>query len=516
MALYHKHRPQIFTSVIGQEHIVTTLSNQVAGNKVAHAYLFSGPRGVGKTTLARILAKAINCPNRKPSDFEPCDQCDPCQEIRGSRSIDVIGIDAASHTGVDNVRENIIDNAQFKPTKSPFKIFIIDEVHMLSTSAFNALLKTLEEPPKHVIFIMATTELHKLPATIISRCQRFDFKKVGFDTMEKHLKAVAKEEGVKIDEDVLERIINKSDGCVRDSVGLLDQIMAAGEKNITAEIASLVLPTTNAEQCINYLSALLNKDTKAGIELVAQLVEDGVNFPQFAYDTVEILRAMLILKTGAKASQTGLDLNDKAKKEIKNLCDLASQKDLVNLIDLLMRRGAQIKSSPIPQLPLEMAVVEWVTTTDTKNTDHTDKPIDQLPVTSYRLPKNQDEPKKTIVERVKEMVSKEPAFTITDVQSKWNNFLDKVEKQFPSLAFVLKMAEIDMLDGNTVKIKVQYSFHRDKIMEKACQKNLETLLAEILGDKAKIEANVADKQDITTSNEELQSIASSLGGEIVS
>src|SRR3989338_4041792 len=177
MALYHVHRPQDYEELIGQEYIVQTLSNQVASGKIAHAYLFSGPRGVGKTTTARILSKAVNCTNRKDSESNPCNTCTSCQEITAGNSIDVIEIDAASNTGVDNVRTNIIDNAQFRPTKSKYKIFIIDEVHMLSTSAFNALLKIMEEPPAHVIFVLATTELHKLPETIISRCEHHNFKK---------------------------------------------------------------------------------------------------------------------------------------------------------------------------------------------------------------------------------------------------------------------------------------------------------------------------------------------------
>src|SRR3989344_5558425 len=176
--LYRKYRPQTFAEVVGQNHIKTTLQNELEKDKIAHAYLFSGPRGLGKTTMARLFAKAVNCLTRKSGQSEPCNQCNSCQEVITGRSLDVIEIDAASHTGVDNVRENIIENSRFTPTSRKFKVFIIDEVHMLSTSAFNALLKTLEEPPEHAIFILATTEIHKVPETIVSRCQHFDFHKV--------------------------------------------------------------------------------------------------------------------------------------------------------------------------------------------------------------------------------------------------------------------------------------------------------------------------------------------------
>lgn len=519
MALYHKYRPQTFSSVVGQEHIVTTLMNQVATNKVAHAYLFSGPRGVGKTTLARILAKAINCPDRKSGDSEPCNLCNPCEEIRGSRSIDVIEIDAASHTGVDNVRENIIENAQFKPTKSPFKIFIIDEVHMLSTNAFNALLKTLEEPPKHVMFILATTELHKLPETIISRCQRFDFKRINFDTLKKHLAIIAKEEDVKIDSEVIERIINKSDGCVRDAVGLLDQIMATGEKKITAETALLVLPTTNAETTLAFLTALVDKNAPNALQIIQKLADDGIDFAQFNKDLIELMRLLLLSKSGVKLNNYSADLDEKTKKEVKKLADKLSPRDPVRLLDIFMTRGNQIKLSPIPQMPLEMGIIEWTTTTDTKDADYTDKndqtPNDRLQATGYRLQEKIEEPKKTIVERVKEFVNKEQTFTLADVNAKWNEFLGKVEKQFPSLSFILKMSEIVELDGDIVKINVQYNFHRDKIMEKACQRNLETLLSEIMGGKASIEASTQTKDDVAPASDELRELASSLGGEII-
>ncbi|MFH2018535.1 MAG: DNA polymerase III subunit gamma/tau [bacterium] len=292
--LYRKYRPQTFENVIGQTHIIQTITNEISMGRVAQAYLFSGSRGVGKTTTARLLAKAMNCQNRKDGKFEPCEECLSCKEITGGRSIDVIEIDAASQTGVDNVRENIIENAQFKPTASKFKIFIIDEVHMLSNSSFNALLKTLEEPPAHAIFILATTELHKLPDTVISRCQRFNFKKIKFDDMLKRLEELAKSEGVKIDKDVLKRIINKSDGCLRDAESLLGQIFSLNIKKITTEDAQMILPTADAETVLNYVECLIQKNAGDAIRTVNHLGESGASLDQFAHDLFEILRLMII------------------------------------------------------------------------------------------------------------------------------------------------------------------------------------------------------------------------------
>jgi DNA polymerase-3 subunit gamma/tau len=279
MALYHKYRPFTFSEIVGQKHVTKTLKNQLKEDNFAHAYLFSGPRGVGKTTTARILAKALNCPTKEESEVEPDNSTQCCKEINNSRSIDVIEIDAASHTGVQNVREQIIENAQFQPTKLDYKVFIIDEVHMLSKSAFNALLKTLEEPPEHVVFVLATTEPDELPDTIISRCQRFDFKKIPHEELKDYLLEICKKEDIEIPDSILDRIIDKSDGCVRDAISLLDQLNAASEEKITEESAAIVLPKSKNEDALEFLNILIAKDTKEGLKKVDRLGQEGVHMP---------------------------------------------------------------------------------------------------------------------------------------------------------------------------------------------------------------------------------------------
>ncbi|MEK7539847.1 MAG: DNA polymerase III subunit gamma/tau, partial [Patescibacteria group bacterium] len=244
-SLYQKYRPQAFADVVGQEPVKESLRNQVMRNKVTHAYLFTGPRGVGKTTLARILARAVNCEN--PTNGEPDNLCASCKRILDGAALDVIEIDAASHTGVDNVREHVITAARVPPVGLKRKVFIIDEVHMLSTSAFNALLKTLEEPPEHALFIMATTESHKIPMTIVSRCQRFDFKRILLDQMVDRLSRVAKSEGVEVDRAVLDRVAAKSEGALRDAETLLGQLFALGETKISEDVAELVLPRSQIQ-----------------------------------------------------------------------------------------------------------------------------------------------------------------------------------------------------------------------------------------------------------------------------
>src|SRR3989339_413240 len=274
--LYRKYRPQSFSDLVGQNHVKITLEHEIESNKIAHAYIFCGPRGVGKTTVARVLAKSLNCLRRKDGEHDPCGECDSCREITAGRSLDIIEIDAASHTGVDNVRENVIAVSRIAPTRYRYKVFIIDEAHMLSTPAFNALLKVLEEPPANVVFVLCTTEIHKIPATIISRCQRFDFRRLGTPDMMKKLKFIVNKEKIKIDDKILSAIARQSEGHMRDAESLLGQVVSIGGKEISAEEADLVIPRSDLGEALGLIGFLAKKDAGRAIELINKSAEEGV------------------------------------------------------------------------------------------------------------------------------------------------------------------------------------------------------------------------------------------------
>ncbi|MFH1286800.1 MAG: DNA polymerase III subunit gamma/tau [Candidatus Magasanikbacteria bacterium] len=526
MALYHTYRPQTFEDIVGQEHIKQTLTNQISKDKVTHAYLFCGPRGVGKTTSARLIAKALNCTNREDGKAEPCNNCGSCNEITETRSIDVIEIDAASHTGVDNVRENIIENAQFQPTKSKKKIFIIDEVHMLSVSAFNALLKILEEPPSYVVFVLATTEKHKLLDTIVSRCQVFSFKRIPYDDMNEHLKKIIKDQSVKVDQDVIDRIINKSDGCARDAISLLDQLLASGEKHITAEKASIVLPNTNAEQTVQFVTFLLEKKAKDAIELLSGLGEAGVQMFDFSYEVIELLRFMLIMSFGSEVGGgIGADISKDVQKELEGLLQNHNAHEISRLIDLVMKRRTEIKSSPIDSLPLEIAVVGWCqqsVSKETKAHDDSDDNGSNQPLANIETTKEPKEetpePLKRrggIKEKVKQIVTKDAKFTLEEVQNIWQEFLSTIEKQSTSVTFILKMSKLLKVEGNTITICVDFDFHRDKLTEKEYHKLFQDTLTELLGSRARLAVDVQKIEEKKKADSELQELTSAFGGKVI-
>jgi DNA polymerase-3 subunit gamma/tau len=319
--LYRKYRPQTLSEIVGQNHIKLTLEHELKANKLAHAYLFCGPRAVGKTTLARVLAKALNCLERKEGEAEPCDHCLACNDIVAGRAIDMIEIDAASHTGVDNVRENVIASARVQPSSLKYKIFIIDEVHMLSTAAFNALLKIMEEPPEHVVFVLCTTEVHKIPTTIISRCQRFDFKKISISDIVKKLERIVETEKIEVDKAVLESIARHSGGHMRDAESLLGQIISLAEPEtegerilVKMEDADLIIPRNDLREVMNLLEFVIKKDAGSAINLINKVLYDGFDLKIFNADALEILRQALLTKINPELIIVlGIDLGERRK-----------------------------------------------------------------------------------------------------------------------------------------------------------------------------------------------------------
>lgn len=367
LVLYRKYRPQKFADVAGQEHVTTTISNEIKEGHVAHAYLFSGPRGCGKTTTARIIAKALNCLNRKAGEAEPCNQCANCVEIQSGRAIDLIEIDAASHRGIDDIRE-LREGIKFAPTKLKYKVFIIDECHQLSKDAANALLKTLEEPPAHAIFVLATTELHKILPTILSRCQRFQFHKLNLSKLTARLQKLAELEGVKIERAALELVALAGGGSVRDSEGLLGQALVfaghSGKKNqIKTDDIREVLGMTEVI-AVGDLAEMISKNNAAGaVNYLNQIVENGYDTAEYAKNAVSYFRQALILSIMGAAeakndSALVVGLTDEEFTRVKSLTIQLGTEKIKRIVEIFLAAQEKIKYSPIPQLPLELAIVE--------------------------------------------------------------------------------------------------------------------------------------------------------------
>jgi DNA polymerase-3 subunit gamma/tau len=364
LVLYRKYRPQKFSEIIGQEYIVKTLTNAISTELISHAYLFSGPRGTGKTTIARLLAKAVNCQNRKKGSFEPCNQCSSCLEIMENRAIDLIEIDAASHRGIDEVRE-LREGIRFAPTKSKYKVFIVDESHQLTKEAANALLKTLEEPPAHAIFVLATTEVHKMIPTIISRCQRFDFRKLTLPEIIKRSEIIADKEKVKIEKPALELIALNASGSIRDAESLLDQVLtykgtlAKGAEIKTEDIKDL-LGLVEINLISQFCDFLSQKKASEAIIFLNEISDKGSDLQEFVKSLINYLRQALIIRiTGSETPNpiiTGLTKEEFQKLQAQ--ADIFKEEGLRRIINLFLEAENQMRYSSIPQLPLELAIIE--------------------------------------------------------------------------------------------------------------------------------------------------------------
>ena len=351
-ALYRKWRPQRWDEVVGQDHVIQTLRNALRADRVSHAYLFAGPRGTGKTTTARLVAKAVNC-LAEDTAARPCGECKHCLAIQAGTFLDLIEIDAASNTSVDDVRD-LRDKINFAPNEGRFKVYLIDEVHMLSTAAFNALLKTLEEPPEHAIFILATTEVHKIPATVLSRCQRHEFRRLPSATMRAYLQEKAQEEAVEIEPAALDLIARQATGSLRDAISLLDQLASTGE-DVTLKYAETVLGTAASEAVRGVVNAIFEADLQAGMDQLHAALDKGSDPRQFARQVVQALRALLLIRMG---NRDLVDLSSEVREEWEQLAPQIPIEHLAAAIEVFSHAASERRATWQAALPLELAFVE--------------------------------------------------------------------------------------------------------------------------------------------------------------
>ena len=351
--LYRKYRPKVFADVYGQEHVTSTLKNEIKENRIAHAYLFTGSRGTGKTTCAKILAKAVNCENS--IDGEPCNECEVCKGLDSGTIYDVVEIDAASNNGVDNIRD-LREEANYTPSRGKYRVYIIDEVHMLSTGAFNALLKTLEEPPAHVIFILATTEVHKLPATILSRCQRFDFKRIQPETMSVRLKQVAQLEGMELDDDAAILIARIADGALRDGLSILDQC-AGRSKKIDSALVSEVAGLAGREALYKLTDCICTQNSSSAMTVISELYQNSYDMERLCVEMINHLRNFLIVKT-VKDSRGLIICTDDEYNSIILSAENFTLENVIFALDLFQDALTKIKTGANARVELEMAFVK--------------------------------------------------------------------------------------------------------------------------------------------------------------
>jgi DNA polymerase-3 subunit gamma/tau len=500
--LYRAYRPQNFKEIVNQNHIKITLAHEIETGRLAHAYLFAGPRGIGKTTVARIFAKAINCEERKEGEHEPCDKCPACREFLDGRSMDVIEVDAASHTGVDNVRENIISVARMAPSRSQYRVFIIDEVHMLSISAFNALLKLLEEPPKNTLFILCTTEAHKIPDTIISRTERFDFKRISAKDIVKKLQYIITKEGISVENGILENIARQSGGHMRDAESLLGQVVAIGGKEVSKAEADLVIPRSDLDEVLNLLDQLVKKDSGSAIELLNRVLDDGIDLKRFLKETLELLRKLMLMKINPSlAERLGLDLGESLEIRATTIASGLELPLIIRMIERLLRVQVEIKGSFIEHLPLEIAMVELCLPEPDIRVNPVQRESVPMPMRNASTRPTTPVPALATNHNVSTNASPAPSsepmskidLSKEAIFSRWSEVLSRVKSHNHSLSFILRACQPAEINGNQLCLAFKYKFHKDRINEVNIRQVIEKVLQEVYGHVITIEAVVDEE-----------------------
>lgn len=455
---YRKWRPQTFADVVGQEHITQTLLNALKNGRVSHAYLFCGPKGTGKTSTGRILAKAVNC--LENSHGEPCNRCASCLAISEGRALDIIEIDAASNTGVDNIRE-LIERTSYAPAQAKYKIYIIDEVHMLSNSASNALLKTLEEPPPQVIFVLATTEVHKVPPTVVSRCQRFDFKRLGQKDIVRKLREISVAEDIKIDEASLALIAQNSGGSLRDAENLLQQLVTYYGKEVSTSQVRETLGITDEAKVKELAHAVVGKDASSGIKIVNAISREGFDLKQFHRQFITYLHNLLLVKSNCEedVAATKEELG-----ELKELAKKTTLDDIVTTTKIFNKAGPEIDSSST--LPLELAIVEATLPlrVERKEEDKREKPPEKAPHIQTAILGGDD---------------------LEKLKLNWKQVVEQAPPEVKKTAAsaILRSAGVKpiAIEGDTVVLSFKFAYHKEKIEEPENNKLTSEIISRFLG-----------------------------------
>jgi DNA polymerase-3 subunit gamma/tau len=508
-ALYRKWRPQTLDELVGQEHVVRTLRNALTSGRIHHAYLFTGPRGTGKTTTARLLAKAVNC--LAPEGERPCNECPICQAVNEGRLLDLIEIDAASNTGVDDVRE-LRERVGFRPNEARYKVYVIDEVHMLSNAAFNALLKTLEEPPPHAIFVLATTEPHKIPATVLSRCQRFDFRRIPVSKIVARLEWLTEQEHIQADREALTLIARQATGSMRDAESLLDQLASYEESGITAMVVHATLGTGVVEAVDQVIDALSQGDVAQGLTVINTAVDEGADPRQFARQIVDHLRTLLLLRL--ESDIVLLYVSDEMRPRLEEQAATFSPRTLAQAVRLFNQAAAEAKGGWQPQLPLEMALIEAMLPSRQESTPRERSvpsaprtPPSPRPVTSSPTPSSsppaRSRPSSSPQSRTQPEVVKESEVAYRDVapgdgsltpetlRSRWPELLNALRPRNLALEALMRSCEPLAVEGDVIVLGFAHKFHRGKVDEEHNRRIIEQALSDLMGQRCRVQCVLA-------------------------
>lgn len=487
-ALYRAYRPQTFKDVVGQGHIIRTLKNQIQNNNVGHAYLFSGTRGTGKTSTAKIFARALNCQNS--IDEEPCNECEFCKDILNDNVMDVIEIDAASNNSVDDIRE-IRENVKYTPAKCKYKVYIIDEVHMLSQGAFNALLKTLEEPPSYVIFILATTEPHKIPATILSRCQRFDFKRVTVKDMAYRMKEICDDVNVEVDDRALNLIARNSQGALRDALSILDQCISFSENNIEYKDVVDLLGTVNIEQLFEMAEYVIKEDTKKCLEILNEFVVWGKDIKNLIDDLIDHFRNLMVCKVSKDLDEI-ISLPEEIVDQLKAQAETIEVNDIIRILNILSTTQDAIKVSTNPRVLAEVSIMKLSQPMFDDSKEALLKRISTLEdvIKSGKVSINDNVEKEKEIKDISEEYEDEEVFyeevkseDVELIEKYWENILThiKKDKNMPVYAILREAREFNVSANNLyIVFDDNFAFAKNKLSDEKTRNYIEGVIREIL------------------------------------